>query len=228
MSGGAKASGGVRVKICGLRDSATIRGMDGLAVDEVGFVFAPSKRRVTPEQAFQLAADVRALRNDKGAAPRTVGVFVNPDPEELARVLLEVPLDVIQLHGGETPEQSREVKRRFGLEVWKAFSAAEGDTERAARAKLAPYAGAVDAVLLDTAGGGTGKTFDWSVIEVYKKAAFEIGAHLYVAGGLHPGNVEELTIRYRPDGVDVSSGVETDGVKDITKIQAFTGKVMRS
>lgn len=228
MSEEAALRGGVRVKICGLRDIATVRGMNGLAVDEIGFVFAPSKRRVTPEQASLLAAEAKALKNDKGAAPRAVGVFVGAGPDELADVLREVPLDVIQLHGKETPEQCLEAKRRFGLDVWKAFSAEEGDTESSARAKLAPYGGAVDAVLLDTAGGGTGKTFDWKVIEAYKKAAADIGALLYVAGGLHPGNVEELAARYRPDGVDVSSGVETDGVKDITKIHAFTGKVMRS
>lgn len=88
-----------------------------------------------------------------------------------------------------------------------------------------PYAGTVDAFLLDTPGGGTGRRFAWDVIPGYAAAARELGVPLFVAGGLDPGNVTDLVGRYGPDGVDVSSGVETDGAKDPAKIAAFLERV---
>ena len=81
--------------------------------------------------------------------------------------------------------------------------------------------------MIDTAGGGTGKAFNWEVIDDYQAAAAQLNVPLYVAGGLNPDNVQELLAAYAPSGLDVSSGVETDGVKDIEKIRLFVGKVMQ-
>jgi len=213
-----------RVKICGLRDAETIRAMDGLPINEIGFMFAESRRKVTPDEAGELIAEVRRLRGRNGAAPRTAGVFVNPELGTLRETLAAAPLDVVQLHGGETPELCRAVKSEFGVEVWKVFAMLPNETASAAD-RLAPFRGVVEAVLIDTAGGGTGKAFDWRAIEAYHAAARELGVPLYVAGGLHPGNVGELLRTYAPDGVDVSSGVETDGKKDIVKIREFAERV---
>ena len=91
--------------------------------------------------------------------------------------------------------------------------------------RIAPYAGAIDAALIDTAGGGTGAVFDWRLIADYKAAAHGIGVPLYVAGGLNEHNVRELIDAHAPDGVDVSSGVETDGAKDPVKIRSFVRRV---
>jgi len=218
-----------RIKICGLRDIATIRAMHHLDIEAVGFVFAPSRRQVSAEQAAELIAEVRAwkARTSSGQAPLAVGVFVNSDLASLAHAVNTASLDVVQLHGNETPEDCAAAKRELGVQVWKVFHLGRDGELNAIDAKqqLMPYKGHVDAVLIDTAGGGTGTAFDWSVITRYKEASAELGVPLYVAGGLSLENVQTLVKEYNPDGVDVSSGVETDGVKDIDKINTFVRKV---
>lgn len=220
------------VKICGLRDERTIRGMEGMPVDYVGFVFAPSKRQVTAEQAADLLKAVSEVTMKEGRRPRAVGVFVDPTIEQLAKVLDQAPLDVVQLHGRETPAFCREIKERFGVEVWRALPAdAEHEDEALGLTgtdRLADYEGIASAVLIDTAGGGTGRTFRWDLIPAYRDKAQAHGLRLFVAGGLTADNVTELISSYRPDGVDISSGVETDGSKDLTKIAAFAERVYRT
>lgn len=212
-----------RVKVCGLRDAETLRAMDGLAIDEIGFIFATSRRQVTPQQAGELIRQTSKLRNERDVPPRTVGVFVNPTLAELREVLAEAPLDVIQLHGQETPELCREVRDLLGREVWKVLSVGQEKEDVAGR--LAPYVDSVDALLIDTAGGGTGRTFHWELIPDYAEVAHRHQLPLYVAGGLHPGNIQELIRSYAPTGIDVSSGVETNGVKDIELIKQFIERV---
>ncbi|MBO9598797.1 MAG: phosphoribosylanthranilate isomerase [Cohnella sp.] len=214
-----------KIKICGIKEEATLRGMAGQPVDYIGFMFAEkSRRRVSPEQAGKLHAYSRSIPMADEQPPRTVGVFVNPTMELLAETLQAVPLDVVQLHGEETPDFCREVGGKFGVEVWRALPV----TEAAGPERLAEYAGAVSTILLDTAGGGTGVAFGWDVIPAYHAEASKHGLKLYIAGGLNPDNASELITSYRPYGVDVSSGVETGGVKDIAKISAFAERVKRS
>lgn len=221
-----------QVKICGLKEESTIYGMDGLPVHLIGFVFAPSKRQVTAEQAAKLAAAARKVPMAGGVPPRLAGVFVNPPIAEIGRVLAQVPLDVIQLHGQEQPDFCREVKERFQTEIWKALPAedpAEEDGDSVAGpARLDGYADIVSTILIDTAGGGTGRTFRWELIPPYQERARRLGMRLFVAGGLTPFNVIELLSRYRPDGLDISSGVETNGAKDLHKIAAFAERVNAS
>ncbi|THF78380.1 phosphoribosylanthranilate isomerase [Cohnella fermenti] len=222
----------VKVKICGIKEEATIDGMKGLPVDYIGFVFAKSKRQVAPERAAELLAASRRTPMAGGVPPKTVGVFVNPTLAELERVLAAVKLDVVQLHGEETPEFARQAAERLGVKVWRALpvpgkGAIAGGSALAGPARLAAYRGIAEAILIDTAGGGTGKTFRWDVIPRYRAAAAANGLALFVAGGLSPDNVDSLVGQYAPGGVDISSGVETDGVKDIAKIAAFAEKVRR-
>lgn len=224
----------ISVKICGIREPETLCGMDGLDVDYVGFVFAASRRRVTPAQAGELIAAARRTAMAGGRPPRAVGVFVDPTMEEIAGTLALAPLDAVQLHGAETPAFCRAVRERFGVEVWRSLpveepaagaeAGAAGEAEAAAE-RIRAYAGAADAVLLDTAGGGTGRVFRWERIPACLEAARLSGLRLFVAGGLTPDNVAGLLRDYGPDGVDVSSGVETDGRKDIAKIAAFVERV---
>jgi phosphoribosylanthranilate isomerase len=224
------------VKICGIREERTLEGMNGLPVDYVGFVFAKSKRQVTPSRAAALLETASRTPMAGGRPPRAVGVFVDPTMEELADTLRTVRLDVVQLHGRETPAFCREAAARFGVEIWRALPAegSEADEaspsaeEEAGAARLQAYRGAVSAVLIDTAGGGTGKTFRWDLIPAYQEEARKLGLKLFVAGGLSPDNVGELLARYAPDGVDISSGVETEGVKDNAKIAAFAERVKQS
>lgn len=218
------------IKICGLRDVATIESMNGLAVDEVGFVFAPSKRQVLPTQAAPLITAVKRLTTPNGVVPRTVGVFVDATVESLRTVLAEAPLDIVQLHGQESPQVCAAVKREFAVQVWKVFSisAEEHDVTNATENginRLAAYKEVVDGILIDTVGGGTGKTFAWHVIPRYYAAAQSLGVPLYVAGGLQLDNVAHLLANYVVDGIDVSSGVETEGQKDPAKIKTFIERV---
>lgn len=220
------------VKICGLQDVEVLKSMKHLTVDFIGFVFARSKRQVTAAQAAGLVNvlsewEVRPL-------PRSVGVFVNPTVEEIEEILRQVSLDVIQLHGDESPELCRELRAKFGVNVFKVFSL-NNDPNQAAEdidISLAPYAGVVDAVLIDTFdpvyGGGSGRTFSWERSTPYQLWARNMQIPLFVAGGLGPDNVHELVNGYAPDGVDVSSGVETNGMKDINKMTAFVERVKKA
>ncbi|GLI07236.1 N-(5'-phosphoribosyl)anthranilate isomerase [Paenibacillus tyrfis] len=222
----------VSVKICGLRTVEMAEQVAVLPVDYVGFVFAPSKRQVTPQQAGEM---IRSMKSAAGAkAPAAVGVFVNPTMEELEAVLREAALDVVQLHGEESAEFCRAVKHAFpGTLVFKVFTVKAGETkagnESTGTSRLEPYRHAVDGMLLDTHdpvyGGGAGKTFAWDTIPPYLAWCREAGIPLLVAGGLQPDNVRDLLDAYMPDGVDVSSGVETEGVKDIVKIKKFVERV---
>jgi len=222
-----------KLKICGIRNSATLQAMRTMDVDYVGFVFAPSKRRVSPEEAGEMVRVLRSEGYRTTGAFEAVGVFVNPSWEELAAIMEAAPLDVIQLHGQETPEDCRRVKMTYkGVKVFKAIPIPEGGTGWPAQELiegLKPYADCVDAFLLDTydpaVGGGSGRTFSWEVIPDVLRWTRSVGTELFVAGGLHPGNVTELMETYGPDGVDVSSGVESDGIKDLVKIRMFLERV---
>lgn len=220
----------VSVKICGLQTEEMAEQVAGLPIDYVGFVFARSKRQVTPSQA---GAMLRRLQTEEHR-PQAVGVFVNPSLDELGAVLREAPLDVVQLHGQESPEFCLSVKNSFPeVQVFKvhtvSVSTPSAITAESVRDRLEPYRGTVDGMLLDTFdpvyGGGSGKTFAWEMIPPFQEWCREAGIPLLVAGGLQPDNVGELLHDYAPDGVDVSSGVETDGDKDIGKITTFVERV---
>lgn len=220
-----------RIKICGLKDVQTIEAMDGLPIHEIGFVFAPSKRRVDLAKAGQLIAAVHRLKASGGERPLATGVFVNATFEEIKAVLTVAPLDIVQMHGSEDAALCSAVREQLGVHVWKVFSIkrSSGNVEPVpALEQLSPYKGAVNAILIDAPGGGTGHMFDWKAINEYNQAAGAIGIRLYVAGGLNADNVQELLRTYAPDGIDVSSGVETDGRKDIDKIKLFVRRVMEA
>jgi phosphoribosylanthranilate isomerase len=213
-----------KLKICGVKERETLALLQAYQVDYVGFVIAPSKRNVSLEQVRQLLQHVPAPL-------KTVGVVV--DEQERLSEIMRLGLDVIQCHGSESPEDCLQI-RQTGCSVWKAFSLDAGEIveseERVRRLlqKIGPYQQCIDAVLLDTKVkgqfGGTGKTFDWSVIPHVRQELIKIGLSLYVAGGVNADNVADL-LDYGPDGVDVSSGVETDGRKDASKIKRFIEQI---
>ncbi|WP_068499523.1 phosphoribosylanthranilate isomerase [Paenibacillus kribbensis] len=223
------------VKICGLQSVEVLKSMVNLPVDYIGFVFADSKRRIDGAQAEELLHVLDEWTPD--SRPRSVGVFVNPDDTLLHDVMKQAPLDVIQLHGQESPQRCSEIRERFGVQVFKAWSVdshqqtSKDQTERLAD-ELEAYAGTIDALLLDTYdplyGGGSGRTFAWDRIPAYHAWTHQHGIPLFVAGGLTADNAEKLVAEYHPEGLDVSSGVETDGVKDISKITAFVERVKQA
>ena len=191
-----------RVKICGLKEVQHIEAAKG--ADAIGFVFAPSKRRVSIEQAAELAQHV-PVSTDK------IGVFVNASLEEIEKTVEKVPLTMVQLHGDEPDE----LVEAIGVPVIQAFSIrSKEDVEKLERSKA-------DFILVDAPGtdyrGGSGKVFDWSLLEGAQVDA----SRLILAGGLNPANVRAAIGQTNPHMVDVSSGVETDGRKDAVKIQEF-------
>ena len=193
----------VRIKLCGLRREEDIRFVNEARPDFAGFILAEGRKRtVTPERMRELSSAL-----DPGI--RKVAVFLDQDPDWVASVANEPFVDLIQLHGSESDEMIEDLQKRCQKPVIKAFRIdTASDAERAQRSRA-------DYVLLDHGAGGTGEAFDWSLITAVKRPFF-------LAGGLDSENVREAIRLTAPWAVDVSSGVETDGVKDPEKIRRFT------
>ena len=208
-----------RVKICGIKEPSQAVAAAGAGADYIGIVMAPSKRQVDIEQAKAIVAAV------KGSQTLSVGVFVNMPSAEINRIAKYCNFDRIQLSGDESWEYVRELHRP-AIKAVKVSKEHTGDrllNELSGGYKKADY---YFLPLLDCAVngsyGGSGKAFDWSIAKV------AAGKYRFVlAGGLTPENVGEAIASARPWGVDVSSGVETNGAKDIDKIKRFISTVRR-
>jgi phosphoribosylanthranilate isomerase len=196
----------VKVKICGIRDLHTAQYAIESGADAIGFVFAKSKRRISIEEAKMIAASLppQILK---------IGVFVNESKEVLEKTFEEVGLTHLQLHGDETAEFCKSIR----YPVIKAIRVqSENDLMSFSQYEC-------DYILLDSPygpyRGGNGTTFDWKLFQnrIFQKK-------LILAGGLTIENVNEACELVHPVMVDVSSGVETDGVKDLAKIEQFINK----
>lgn len=196
-----------RIKLCGLSRPCDIEAANELKPEYIGFVFAPkSKRYVTAEKAEELK---RLLAPEIKA----VGVFVDETPNAIAELLNNGVIDMAQLHGKEGEEYLEELRALTDKPIIKAFR-----IETAADISDAEHSSA-DYILLDS-GAGTGTVFDWKLIRNNKRPYF-------LAGGLSPDNAENAVTMFRPYAVDVSSGIETDGLKDKTKMAAFVAAVRK-
>ena len=199
-----------KVKICGLKEKEHVQAAVNAGVDAIGFVFAPSKRRITIPEAAELAKEI----------PFNIwkiGVFVNPTKEELEAAYHQVPLDFVQLHGNETPEFIQNI----AISTIKACSVRkEADVEYATRFNSNYY-------LFDAPGtdyqGGSGLSFDWELMKGHQIPANKV----ILAGGLHEKNVQEAIRLVQPYMVDVSSGVEIEGRKDSELIRTFIRAVKK-
>ncbi len=189
-----------KIKICGLKRPEDIAYVNEAKPDYCGFIieFPKSSRNVTGDQVRILIAEL-----DKNIIP--VGVFVNAAPERVEELLLDGTIRIAQLHGQEDDDYIRRIQKNTGSQVIKAFSVKTAQDIELALKSPADY------ILLDQGGGGTGQTFDWSLIPEIKRPFF-------LAGGLGPDNLEQAVDMIRPYAVDLSSSVETDGVKDRSKI----------
>jgi phosphoribosylanthranilate isomerase len=202
-----------RVKICGITEVSHARAAIEAGADLIGVVFAPSPRQVTYEKAREIAAAVK-----KHNLP-VVGVFVNMPAATVNSVASSCGLDWVQLSGDESWEYCQKIERP----VIKAIHISNKWGEKELLARLEDYerlGSRPPIYLLDTLVenkyGGTGQAFVW---EIARGAVAKFP--VIIAGGLHPGNVREVIASLRPWGVDVSSGVESKGVKDVDKIKAF-------
>ena len=197
-----------KIKLCGMMRPEDIQTAAALRPDYIGFVFAKKSRRyVTPEQAEKL----KALLPEEIAA---VGVFADEEPERVAQLLDAGIIDLAQLHGHEDEAYLAALRKRTDRPLIRAFQIRERkDLEEAEKSTA-------DFLLLD-AGAGSGETFDWAWLRDFPRPFF-------LAGGLSPDNVEGALERVHPYGVDVSSGIETDGRKDPDKMKLFVEKIKTS
>lgn len=214
-----------KVKMCGISKVEIIPAVVEAKPDYMGLVFAPSKRQVTVDQAKTLVEELHkqyTKRYNNGAEQsnndeiKTVGVFVNETLDNLVTIAKEVNLDVVQLHGDEDEAFIQSLKERTNVEVWKAVqirSAADAEAWIDSSADMLLF----DAYHKDER-GGTGEVFDWSCLDVFERP-------FMLAGGIDSTNVARAIRTVRPYGIDISSGIETDGVKDDEKIKAFTNIV---
>ena len=194
-----------KIKLCGLSRLEDIEAANRLKPDYVGFVFWPESRRAVT------LAQAAALKAALDPSIRAVGVFVDEDPENVAQLLAAGIIDLAQLHGREGPGYLRILSSLVGHRTIQAVKVkGPEDLDRARESRA-------DHLLLD-AGAGEGRPFDWSLLSVFSRPYF-------LAGGLTPDNVGEAIRILAPWGVDVSSGVETDGRKDPAKMEAFVAAV---
>lgn len=197
------------IKICGLRSLSDIEVANQLGPDYIGFVFAKSRREISDDLAIR-------LRENTSPAIKTVGVFVNEDIDRIVNLCQSNTIDLVQLHGDEDGDYIKKLRSMIPNRIIKAIRVRnKHDIEKARNFQC-------DYLLFDTYSpkdyGGSGKTFDWTLIDGISKPFF-------LAGGLNSCNVEEAITKCKPYGVDVSSGVETDGYKDKEKIREFIMKV---
>ena len=214
-----------KVKMCGISKVETIPAVVEAKPDYMGLVFAPSKRQVTVDQAKTLVEELHkqyTKRYNNGAEQsnddeiKTVGVFVNETLDNLVSIATEANLDVVQLHGDEDEAFIQSLKERTNVEVWKAVqirSAADAEAWIDSSADMLLF----DAYHKDER-GGTGEVFDWSCLDEFERP-------FMLAGGIDSTNVARAIRTVRPYGIDISSGIETEGVKDDEKIKAFTNIV---
>lgn len=196
-----------KIKFCGLSRPCDIRAANALKPEYIGFVFAPGSRRyVTPEQAASLK---RLL--DPGI--RAVGVFVDEKPEAVADLLNRGTIHLAQLHGSEDEAYIGRLRALTDKPIIKACRVVTADDVAAAFQSTADY------ILFDS-GAGTGTAFDWSLIRDVRRPYF-------LAGGLSPDNAAQAVKCLNPYALDVSSGIETHGVKDEDKMKAFAAAVRK-
>lgn len=205
-----------RVKICGLSDMESALAAAEAGADFVGLVFATSRRQVSPEKALPIAEAVHSLPDH----PAVVGVFVNVAAEEVNQIADYCRLDWVQFSGDESWDDCRKISKPLIKVIHVANQQKTGEMLAEIEAGYRRLLGKELICLLDAkvrnTYGGTGETFDWQL-------ARDVSTRfpVMVAGGLSPANVGQLLREVRPWGVDVSSGVETEGRKDISKIREF-------
>ena len=209
-----------KVKMCGISKVETIPAVVEAKPDYMGLVFAPSKRQVTVEQAKTLveALHKQCKEQNNTVSIKTVGVFVNETIDNLVTIAKEANLDAVQLHGDEDEAFIQSLKERTNVEVWNAIQI------RSASDAEAWIDSSADMLLFDAyhkdERGGTGDVFDWSCLDEFERP-------FMLAGGIDSTNVARAIRTVRPYGIDISSGIETNGVKDDEKITAFT-KIVNS
>ena len=215
----------IRTKICGIRRTEDAITAAEAGADFIGLVFVPGRRRrMEVTMAAEIVDELRTLVPEP---PGVVGLFADQPLEEVVETIKSCALDLAQLCGQESPDYCRQVAELTGAEIIKVLHVSASETagqragDRGVEARMAPYRQAGCRVTLDRLveglQGGTGQSFDWDVAAQLSRQGHEF----LLAGGLTPDNVAQAVAQVNPWGVDVSTGVETEGLKDPGKILAF-------
>jgi phosphoribosylanthranilate isomerase len=201
----------VRVKVCGITRYQDAAMAVQLGVDALGFIFAPSPRRIRPEKAREIIGVIPPF-------VKTVGVFVDERPDVVRQIIRICGLDLVQFHGDESPD----VCGNFMPRAIKTFRV----RDRSVLQSIRPYQGKIRAILFDTyleeRQGGTGKTFDWDIAVTGRT----LGIPVILSGGLTPSNIGSAISLVKPFAVDVNSGIEErPGKKDALLMKALMEKI---
>ncbi|MGD6774977.1 phosphoribosylanthranilate isomerase [Sutcliffiella horikoshii] len=200
-----------KVKFCGNKSLEDYEASVKTDADYLGFVFARSKRQVTPDQVAQWVASVQP-RNK-----RLVGIFVNQSKEFILHAVRTVPLDVVQCHGDEELTFIKELKAESDVDIWKVIHHEDESTVN----KLKPFLGTIDGFVVDkkvgNQYGGTGTSFNWGHIPLYDKVSCENDIPYLIAGGINVETLQEL-LPFSPQGIDLSSGIEENFAKSEEKM----------
>ena len=191
----------VKIKICGIKRLEDIEMVNKYKPDYIGFVFADSKRKVSHNLA-------KILKGSLDSDIISVGVFVDSPEEEILDLFNDGVIEIAQLHGGESEQYILDLKKKTNNEL-KIINAIEMNQE----VNLSEYNDSNSDYLLLDSGKGSGKTFDWSLI------GKDLDKEFFLAGGINSENVVQAIDEFRPFAVDLSSSLETDGVKDENKIK---------
>lgn len=219
----------IAVKLCGLQSWQDVQTTWQLGAEYMGFVLAPSRRQVTPQSVSEWIKRAQTLRyslaGDHPLLPNPVLVLVDASLEQTLAWSKETGVRHVQLCGDESPELCSQLRAEHGLTVWKAWGVRGSEEDQGVQA----FAGHVDGLLLDryakTVRGGTGESFEWNRLTSFR--TWLPTTPLMIAGGLTSQTVRELLSSYHVEAVDVSSGIETAGVKDAVKMSEFV-KTVRS
>ena len=200
-----------RIKICGLKSVEDVLKINDFNIDYVGFVFAESKRKVSKEKALEMKKTLKPTI-------KTVGVFADMSYDEISEIADYVGLDVIQLH---SDEDNGFCQKFQGKTIWKSISVNDTEPEI-----IAEKYKNIDGFLLDTytkdLRGGSGKTFKWTLAKDFSKKYFTI-----LAGGLSEENIIDAYNAVKPNVMDLSSSVETEGIKDYNKIKSLMRRIQK-
>ncbi len=202
----------ITVKICGVRTCAHAIAATRAGANMLGFIFAPARRQIQPDEAAEIAAAVRAVTSGERHID-LVGVFVNETPEQMLKIADQCGLDLLQLSGD---EPAAIVEHLPGRALLKAIRLNGAANEAGWLYATPPHTTLLVEAHITGAYGGAGVLADWN-----RAAELARRQPIFLAGGLSPDNLDAAIRQVRPYGVDVSSGVETDGVKDVAKITAF-------
>jgi phosphoribosylanthranilate isomerase len=207
------------LKICGNHDERDVETVIHSETDYLGFVFVPSKRQVTIEMVEKWLAKWPNRKQ------KIVALFVNEAVDVIKDVVETLSIDVVQCHGNESPEDLKELKKHLPCPIWKVIHAKDD-----ALSYMRQFNGLADGYIVDCKvegyWGGTGQTFDWEMIPTFLAEGKAQGVNVMIAGGVSPQNIDKL-LSYQPGGIDISSGVESNGRKDRHKIEQIVERMTR-